>query len=41
MSLTIIDPEEAKRTALEIMEEKGVEVLLYVFCTDVVKGATT
>ena len=37
MSLTIIDPEEAKRTALEIMEEKGVEVLLYVFCTDVVK----
>ena len=37
MSLTIIDPEEAKRTALEIMEEKGVEVLLYAFCTDVVK----
>ena len=37
MSLTIIDEEEAKRTALEIMEEKGVEVLLYVFCTDVVK----
>ena len=37
MSLTIIDPEEAKRTALEIMEEKGVEVLLYVFCTDVGK----
>ena len=39
MSLTIIDPEEAKRTALEIMEEKGVEVLLYVFCTDVVRRA--
>ena len=37
MSLTIIDEEEVKRTALEIMEEKGVEVLLYVFCTDVVK----
>ena len=29
MSLTIIDEEEVKRTALEIMEEKGVEVLLY------------
>ncbi len=37
MSLTIIDPEEVKRTALEIMEEKGVEVLLYAFCADVVK----
>ena len=31
MSLTIIDEEEVKRTALEIMEEKGVEVLLYTF----------
>ena len=37
MSLTIIDPEEVKRTALEIMAEKGVEVLMYAFCTDVVK----
>ena len=37
MSLTIIDPEEVKRTAFEIMEEKGVEVLLYAFCADVVK----
>jgi ribulose 1,5-bisphosphate synthetase/thiazole synthase len=44
MSLTIIDSEEVKRTALEIMEEKGVEVLMYTFFSDtlvengVVKG---
>ena len=37
MSLTIIDPEEAKRTALEIMEEKGVEVLLYTFFADAIR----
>ena len=37
MSLTIVDAEEVKRTALEIMEENGVEVLMYVFCTDVIK----
>ena len=37
MSLTIIDPEEVKRTAFEIMEEKGVEVLLYAFCADAIK----
>ena len=38
MSLTIIDPEEAKTVALEMLQEVGVEVLLYVFCADVVKN---
>jgi len=37
VSLTIIDPEEAKSAALEIMEESGVEVLMYAFCADVIK----
>ena len=37
MSLTIIDPEVAKDVALEIMKERGVEVLMYVFVADVVK----
>ena len=37
MSLTIIDPEEVKRTALEIMAEKGVEVLMYAFFVDTLK----
>lgn len=37
VSLTIIDPEESKTLALKLMEEAGVEVLMYVFCTDVVK----
>ena len=36
MSLTIIDPEEVKTVALEMMEEAGVEVLMYVFCSDVI-----
>lgn len=36
MSLTIIDPEEAKNTALEIMKEKGVNVLMYVFVAGVI-----
>ena len=31
VSLTIINPDEAKRVAFEIMEECGVEVLLYAF----------
>ena len=31
VSLTIINPDEAKRVAFEIMEECGIEVLLY-FC---------
>ena len=38
VSLTIIDPEEAKTVALEMLQEVGVEVLLYVFCADVVKN---
>ena len=37
MSLTMIDPEEAKNVAMEIMKEKGVDVLMYVFVADVVK----
>lgn len=37
VSLTIIDPEESKTLALELMREAGVEVLMYVFCTDVIK----
>lgn len=37
VSLTIIDPEEGKTLALQLMEEAGVEVLMYVFCTDVIK----
>lgn len=38
VSLTIIDPEEAKTVALEMLQEVGVEVLLYVFCADIVKN---
>lgn len=37
VSLTIIDPEESKTLAFRLMEEAGVEVLMYVFCTDVIK----
>ena len=37
MSLTIIDPEEAKNVALEMMKESGVVVLMYVFVADVIK----
>lgn len=36
MSLTIIDPEEAKNVAFEIMEEAGVEVRLYTFVSDAI-----
>ena len=36
VSLTIIDPEEVKSTSLEILAEKGVETLFYVFCCDVI-----
>lgn len=35
-SLTIIDPEQAKNLAFEIMEECGVEVLLYTFVADTI-----
>lgn len=37
VSLTIIDPEESKTLAMQLMEEAGVEVLMYVFCTDVIR----
>lgn len=37
MSLTIINSEEAKTLAFKLMEEAGVEVLLYAFCAGVVK----
>ena len=36
MSLTIIDPDQAKTVAWEIMDDAGVEVLLYVFVTDTI-----
>ena len=36
MSLTIIDPDQAKSVAWEIMDDAGVEVLLYVFVTDTI-----
>ncbi len=41
VSLTIIDPEQAKTVALEMLEEAGVEVLMYVFCADVIKEDET
>lgn len=37
VSLTIIDPEEVKNTALEMLTEIGVEILFYVFCSTVIK----
>lgn len=37
VSLTIIDPEQAKSEALSTVERAGVEVLMYVLCVDVVK----
>ena len=36
VSLTMVDPEGTKRLAWEIMDENNVEVLLYVFATDVI-----
>jgi hypothetical protein len=40
VSLTMIDPELSKTIALEIMKECNVEVLMYVFCSDVImKGS--
>ncbi|WP_295938300.1 FAD-dependent oxidoreductase [uncultured Alistipes sp.] len=41
VSLTIIDPEEAKTVALEMVREVGVEVLMYTFCADVIKEGNT
>lgn len=37
MSLTIINSEEAKNVCADMMEEAGVEVLMYVFCCGVLK----
>ena len=37
VSLTIIDPEAVKTVALEMLEEAGVDILMYVFCADVIK----
>lgn len=37
VSLTIIDSEEVKDVALEILEDVGVKILFYVFCSDVIK----
>lgn len=37
VSLTIIDPEEVKTVAWELLEEAGVEVLLYAFCVGVIR----
>ena len=36
MSLTIIDPDEAKTVAWQMLDEAGVEVLMYVFATDAI-----
>lgn len=36
MSFTIIDPDQVKTVAWEIMDDAGVEVLLYVFVTDTI-----
>jgi hypothetical protein len=37
MSITLVEPELVKKTAFEMLTEKGVEVLLYTNCTGVVK----
>ncbi|MBR0336310.1 MAG: FAD-dependent oxidoreductase, partial [Alistipes sp.] len=36
MSMTIIDPDQVKTVAWDIMDDAGVEVLLYVFVTDTI-----
>lgn len=38
VSLTFIDEEEAKTVAQEMVEEVGVKVLMYAFCTDVIRN---
>lgn len=37
VSLTIIDSDEVKDVALEMLEDVGVKILFYVFCSDVIK----
>lgn len=41
VSLTIIDPEEAKTVTLEMLQEAGVDILMYTFCVDVIKEGNT
>lgn len=41
MSLTIVNPDQVKLTAWEIMDEAGVEVLLYTFVTDAIMDGNT
>lgn len=41
VSLTMIDPEATKHLAFEIMKESGVEVLMYVFASDVIMDGDT
>ncbi len=37
VSLTMIDPEGTKRLAFQIIKECGIELLMYAFCTEVIK----
>lgn len=37
MSLTLVEPEAVKTTALEMLTEQKVDVLFYAFCADVIK----
>lgn len=41
VSLTMIDPEGTKRLAFEIIKECGIELLMYVFATDVIMEGNT
>lgn len=38
MSITLVEPELVKKTAFEMLTEKGVEVLLYTNCTGAIKN---
>ena len=41
VSLTMIDPEETKRLCFQIVKECGIDLLMYVFCVDVIKEGDT
>jgi hypothetical protein len=41
VSITFIDPEGAMETALEVVKENNIEVLMYVFCCGVVMDGNT
>ncbi len=41
VSLTMIDPEGTKRLAFQIIKECGIELLMYVFATDVIMDGNT